>query len=86
MIGVLQGFCLLTVTLFTGAINSDVFFAWVTQDLLPKLPENSVVVMDNAAFHKRDDIKQAIVDASHILEFLPPYLASAFIPLTLAGL
>ena len=73
VIGALLGACLLTVTLFTGSINSDVFFAWITQDLLPKLPENSVIVMDNAAFHKRDDIKQAIMDAGQILEFLPAY-------------
>jgi transposase len=29
--------------------------------------------MDNASFHKRDDIKQAILDAGHILEYLPAY-------------
>ena len=37
--------------LFTGAINANIFYAWVAQDLLPQLPSNSVVVMDNAAFH-----------------------------------
>jgi len=73
VIGALLGFCLLTVTLFTGSINSDVFFAWITQDLLPKLPKNSVIVMDNASFHKRTDIQTAILEAGHILEYLPPY-------------
>ena len=29
--------------------------------------------MDNASFHKRSDIKQAILAAGHILEYLPPY-------------
>ena len=52
---------------------SLVFFAWVTQDLLPKLPEGAVVVMDNASFHKRSDIQQAILEAGHVLEYLPPY-------------
>jgi len=52
----LLGFCLLTVTLFTGSINANVFFAWITQDLVPKLPKNSVIVMDNASFYKRLDI------------------------------
>jgi transposase len=61
------------VTLFAGSINSNVFFAWITQDLMPKLPKNSVVVMDNARFHKRLDIQQAILEAGHILEYLPPY-------------
>ena len=29
--------------------------------------------MDNAAFHKRTDTKQAIIEAGHSLEYLPPY-------------
>ncbi|OUD13549.1 transposase [Thioflexithrix psekupsensis] len=73
VIGALLDFDLLTISLFTGAINSHVFFAWVTQDLLPKLPENAVIVMDNATFHKRHDIQQAILAAGHVLEYLPPY-------------
>ncbi len=36
-------------------------------------PQNSVIVMDNATFHKRQDIQQAIWEAGHILEYLPPY-------------
>ena len=64
---------LLTVALFPCNINADVFFAWVTQDLVPKLPASSIVVMDNAAFHKREDIKSSISKAGHTLEFLPTY-------------
>lgn len=73
VIGALLASCLLTVTLFTGSINADVFFAWLSQDLLPKLPTNSIIVMDNASFHKRDDAQQLIEQAGHILKFLPPY-------------
>jgi len=29
--------------------------------------------MDNASFHKRIDIQTAILEAGHILEYLPPY-------------
>jgi transposase len=29
--------------------------------------------MDNAAFHKRQDIQDDIEQAGHILEYLPPY-------------
>jgi len=72
-IGALLGFCLLTVGLFTGSVNANVFFARATADLIPKLPENSVVVMDNPPFHKRSDIRWAILDAGHVLEYLPPY-------------
>jgi transposase len=73
VIGALLGACLLTACLFSGSINANVFFAWVTQDLLPKVPKKCVIVMDNASFHKRDDIEQAILDAGHILEYLPVY-------------
>jgi len=59
--------------LFNGNINSDVFYQWTMRALLPVLPKNSVVVLDNATFHKRQDIKEAIINAGHILEYLPPY-------------
>ncbi|SUO96081.1 Uncharacterised protein [Suttonella ornithocola] len=42
--------------LYDGSINSDIFSHWVREALLPELPKNSVIVMDNAAFHKRSDI------------------------------
>lgn len=73
VIGALMGFCLLTVALFTDSINADVFFAWITQELLPKLPNNSVIVMDNASFHQRTDIQRDLLQAGHIFEYLPPY-------------
>jgi len=72
-IGAIIGMTFLTVSLFNGNVNSDVFYAWLTQDLLPKVPQGSVIVMDNASFHKRNDMIDAI-EASHcIVEFLPPY-------------
>ncbi|MDC9581808.1 transposase, partial [Xenorhabdus sp. PR6a] len=45
----------------------------MTQDLLPKLPKGAVIVMDNAPFHKRHDILQAITHHGCQLEWLPPY-------------
>ncbi len=59
--------------LFDGNINSDIFYAWATQELLPKAPENAVIVLDNATFHKRKDILEAIEGKGHVVEFLPPY-------------
>jgi len=40
---------------------------------LPKLTAPSVIILDNATFHKASCIQEAISDAGHILEFLPPY-------------
>ena len=72
-IGAIIGFTLLVVGLFEGNINSDVFYAWLMQELLPALPDQAVIVMDNASFHKRDDMVEAIEQRGHQLEYLPPY-------------
>ncbi|MES2207087.1 MAG: transposase [Pseudomonadota bacterium] len=67
-IGAIIRFSFLTVSLINGSINSNVFYAWVTQDVLPKLPCEAVVVMDNAAFHTRNDIKQVFRNQNITLE------------------
>ena len=64
---------LINVNLFEGNIDSDVFYWWVKNQLLPNVPDKSVIVMDNATFHKRQDIQEEIKNAGHILEYLPPY-------------
>ena len=73
VIGALLGGVLLTVSLFQTTINTEIFTHWLQQDLLPKLPAQSVLIMDNATFHKGSDMKQRIEEAGHILLYLPPY-------------
>lgn len=72
-LGALTGTLLLTTGLFTTYINADIFCAWLTPDLLPTLRPRCVLVMDNATFHKRQDILTAIAGAGYALLFLPPY-------------
>ena len=72
-IGALLHGILITVYLFQFNIDANTFYTWVVKDLLPKVPKGCVIVMDNASFHKRDDIRDAIEKAGNILEFLPPY-------------
>ena len=43
------------------------------QDLLPKLPASSVIVMDNASFHKGRDMIRAVQQAGHCLLYLSTY-------------
>lgn len=64
---------LITAALFDCGINTDVFQAWLTQELLPALPNKAVLVMDNASFHKSERIHEAVEAAGCLLEFLPPY-------------
>jgi len=73
VIGALVGKSLLTVSLFDCNVNTSIFNGWVEQDLIPKLANNSVVVTDNATFHKSPYLKTMIEKAGHILEYLPPY-------------
>ena len=73
MIGALLGGVLLTASLFQTTVNTPVFGAWVIQDLIPKLPERSVVVMDNATFHKGQDMVNTLQNGGHTLLYLPPH-------------
>lgn len=73
VIGALYAGSLLTVSLFQTTINTDIFTGWIQQDLIPKLPPNSVVIMDNATFHKGEIMKQSLKQAGHTLLYLPPY-------------
>lgn len=73
VIGALLKGVLLTVSLFQTTINTSVFDAWIIEDLIPKLPQNSVVIMDNASFHKGIQMKTALEKAGHTLLYLPPY-------------
>ena len=72
-IGALQDKTLLTVSLFVGPLNGEVFESWLEQDLIPKLPPHSIIIMDNAAFHKRAATYALVDRAGHTLMFLPPY-------------
>ncbi|MCF7521604.1 IS630 family transposase [Neisseria sp. ZJ106] len=71
-IGVLYGGRLFAVGLFDCSINSRIFDTWVEQLLIPQLPDNSVVVMDNAVFHK-GKVEALLKDKGHTVLWLPPY-------------
>jgi len=73
VIGAIRDFKLFSVCLFDSNIDADIFFAWLTKDLLPAIAPNSVIVLDNATFHKRDDALRAVQEQGHTLEFLPAY-------------
>ena len=63
-----------------GIIDINVFNTWVEEILIPDLPEKSVIVMDNAAFHKSEKTKALLESKGHIIEFLPAY-SSDFNPI-----
>lgn len=73
VIGALLGKKLIASSFFETNVNSDIFLSWTKHILLPNLPQKSVVVLDNASFHKRQDIKDSITSQKHTLLYLPPY-------------
>src|SRR5215470_14768781 len=60
-------------TVIDGAMNGEVFEAYVRQQLVPTLKPGDVVIMDNLSSHKRVGDKAAIESVGAILRFLPPY-------------
>jgi transposase len=56
-----------------GAINGELFLAYVEQQLVPTLRMEDIVVMDNLSSHKVVGVKKAIESVGARLVYLPPY-------------
>ena len=60
-------------TVVDGAVNGDVFEAFVDQVLIPQLKPGDIVVMDNLSSHKRARVRELIETRKAELAYLPPY-------------
>jgi transposase len=58
---------------FEGSCNRDLFETWLVESLLPKLDTGDVIIIDNATFHKGENIRKIIEEAGRKLWYLPPY-------------
>ena len=58
---------------YGGTMGSEVFESWFEAWLLPSLPDGSVIVMDNASFHRKGRLHALAERAGHRVLFLPPY-------------
>ena len=56
-----------------GAMNGELFLAYVRQQLLRTLKPGDVVIMDNLSSHKGARVRAAIESVGAHLRFLPPY-------------
>jgi len=56
-----------------GAINGELFLAYVRQQLVPTLKRDDLVVMDNLSAHKVAGVREAIESVGATLVYLPPY-------------
>ncbi|MGA3181735.1 MAG: IS630 family transposase [Verrucomicrobiota bacterium] len=67
----LQGPCAPWV--FEGAMNGEMFLAWVQQGLAPVLQPGDAVILDNLSTHKVSGVREAIASVGARLLFLPAY-------------
>lgn len=56
-----------------GAINGDLFVAYVQQHLVPTLRAGDIVILDNLSSHKRVEARTAIEAVGARVMYLPPY-------------
>ena len=56
-----------------GAINGEIFLAYVEQVLAPTLTTGDIVVLDNLGSHKVAGVREAVEARGARLVYLPPY-------------
>lgn len=56
-----------------GAVNAEVFEAFVEQVLTPQLRPGDIVILDNLSSHKRPRTRELICAAGAEVLYLPPY-------------
>lgn len=58
--------------IYENTANTEVMMTYF-KHILPKLKNKSVIIMDNASFHKPQKIKDLFNKYNHKILFLPPY-------------
>ena len=59
--------------IYTDTMTSAFFEAWFSQELLRALGRKSVIIMDNACFHRMKHLEGLAHERGHKLVPLPPY-------------
>jgi len=59
--------------LFEGSCTSEIIEMWLEEHLLKALKKPSIIIMDNASFHRKGEIKRIMEEEGHAVLFLPPY-------------
>lgn len=58
---------------YDGTMNHELFEDWFENHLLQELPKDTVIVMDNASFHRKEPLYSLAQKYDCCLIFLPPY-------------
>lgn len=59
--------------LYTGTADGKLIEYWFKNMLIPVLPPNSVIILDNASIHKVESVKKVVLESGHQMIYLPPY-------------
>ena len=59
--------------LFTGTCDAKVVEEWLEHHLIPELQKPSIIVADNAPFHRKNRLAELAEKHGHQMLFLPPY-------------
>ena len=59
--------------LFKGSCHTETVNQWIEKMLLPELKQPSVIVMDNARFHNKENIQDMLSKAGHAMLPLSRY-------------
>ena len=73
---IVAGLCLKNIVAplqYSGTMDSVLFEFWFKTVLLPCLESGSVIVMDNARFHRKSTLTEIACHAECHVLFLPPY-------------
>ena len=58
---------------YSWSTTADWFDVWFEWHLCPFLPSNSVIVMDNAPFHRKNTLEKIAMSYNFKILWLPPY-------------
>ena len=59
--------------LYDGTMHGEMFDVWFEEQLLAETPEDTVIIMDNASFHRKKRLFEIAGRHNRRLIFLPPY-------------
>lgn len=59
--------------LVTGSVNAMCVEKWLSEWLMPKLAQHSILIMDNAPIHRKSKIRELAEQKGHTVRFLPKY-------------
>lgn len=58
---------------YDHSTKATFFEDWFEWQLLAEIPQNSIIIMDNASFHRKDVLYEIAAKYNTIVLFLPPY-------------